>query len=146
MILFKLWDIRGALFCNFERRGFAMVDNPCDFNPELVPLMNRFVTVLPEMENLSNDRESLGLFIYDLDSLLKSHAKAREVLERNMVEINERVCRIIKDVLSLNAELTRLKKEEEYMHSLMGCSKGKLREVDKSLQAKDKECIALMEL
>ena len=146
-ILFKLWDIKGAIiFCNFEHRGFAMVDDTCDFNPELAPLMDRFVTVLQEMEKLSDDRKSLELFIYDLDSLLKSDARAREVMERNMVEINERACHIVKDVISLNTELTRLKKEEKYMHSLMERSKGELRKLEKSLQAKDNECIALMEL
>ena len=123
-----------------------MVDNTCDFNPELVPLMDRLVTVLQEMDNLSNDQEILKWFVHEIDSLSKSHAKAREALEGNMVEINERTCRIVKDVLSLNAELTRLKKEEEDMHSLMERSKGELRELDKSLQAKDKECKVLIEL
>ena len=125
-----------------------MVDNTCDFNPDLVlsSLMNRFVTVLQEIENLNNDRNILGSFVYELDSLLKSYTKAREVLERSMVEINGRVYRIVKDVLSLNAELMRLKKEEEDMHSLMERSKGELRELDESLQAKDDECVALMDL
>ena len=125
-----------------------MVDNTCDFNPNLVPssLMNRFVAVLQETENLNNDRNILWLFVYELDSLLKSYTKAREVLERRMVEINGRLCRIVEDVLSLNAELTRLKKEEEDMHSLMKRSKGELRELDESLQAKDDECVALMDL
>ena len=123
-----------------------MVDNTCDFNPDLVPLMNRFATVCQEMENLCNDRDILKWFIHELDSLSKSHAKAREALEGNMVEINERACRVVKDVLSLNTELTRLKKEEEDMHSLMERSKGELRELDKSLQANDDECVALMEL
>ena len=125
-----------------------MVDNTCDFDPNLVPssLMNRFVTVLQETENLNNDRNILWLFVYELDSLLKSYTKAREVLERSMVEINGRVCRILEDVLSLNAELMRLKKEEEYMHSLMERSRSELRELDESLQAKDDECVALMEL
>ena len=125
-----------------------MVDNTCDFNPDLVlsSLMNRFVTVLQEIENLNNDRNILGSFVYELDSLLKSYTKAREVLERSMVEINGRVYRIVKDVLSLNAELMRLKKEEEDMHSLMERFKGELRELDESLQAKDDECVALMDL
>ena len=125
-----------------------MVDNTCDFDPNLVPssLMNRFVTVLQETENLNNDRNILWLFVYELDSLLKSYTKAREVLERSMVEINGRVCRILEDVLSLNAELMRLKKEEEYMHSLLERSRSELRELDESLQAKDDECVALMEL
>ena len=125
-----------------------MVDNTCDFNPDLVlsSLMNQFVTVLQEIENLNNDRNILGSFVYELDSLLKSYTKAREVLERSMVEINGRVYRIVKDVLSLNAELMRLKKEEEDMHSLMERSKGELRELDESLQAKDDECVALMDL
>ena len=98
-----------------------MVDNTVPSS-----LMNRFVTVLQETENLSNDRNILELFVYELDSLLKSYTKAREVLERNMVEINGRVYRLVKDVLSLNAELMRLKKEEEDMHSLMKRSKGEL--------------------
>ena len=125
-----------------------MVDNTCDFNPDLVPssLTNRFVTVLQEIENLNNDRNILGSFVYELDSLLKSYTKAREVLERSMVEINGRVYRIVEDVLSLNAELMRLKKEEEDVHSLMERSKGELRELDESLQAKDDECVALMDL
>ena len=123
-----------------------MVDNTCDFNPDLVPLMNRFATVCQEMENLCNDRDILKWFIHELDSLSKSHAKAREALEGNMVEINKRACRVVKDVLSLNTELTRLKKEEEDMRSLMERSKGELRELDKSLQANDDECVALMEL